>query len=93
MDPRVGKITAYTLTISKEKGERQQNEVKGVKIIPCSQIEELQTEFDFSIASFGYTCVAPDIEIQGNTFNIRTKESFSFTTLRIVFKLCNQKKD
>ena len=63
MDPRVGKITANTLTLSKEKGEKLKHEVKDVKIIPCSEIEELQTEFDLSIASFGYTCVAPDIEI------------------------------
>ena len=62
------------MTKSRKKGEKKKIELKDVEIIPCSQIKELQTDFELSIASFGYTCVAPNIEIWGNAFDARSNE-------------------
>ena len=94
MDPRVGKLRAWIRTQKKEKDQKWEQERKSVEIIPCSQIEELQTDFDLSIASFGYTCVAPSIEIWGNSLDSRSKkESISLSTLIIDFQLCNKNED
>ena len=93
LDPRVGKLVAWVRTWKTENSGIEKRETKDVEIIPCSQIEELRTDFDLSIASFGYSCVAPDIEIWGNSFDSKTKESVSFSVLGIDFKLCNKKWD
>ena len=55
--------------------------MRDLEILPCSEIQQLFTELNVSISDKGYYCVDPKIEIKGNTNDLKTKESFTFSYL------------
>ena len=86
----MGKLKATIVTQTKNEGEKKTTVKQDLEILPCSQIQHLLTELDSSISDKGYYCVAPNIEIKGNTNDLKTKKSFSFSSLEIQFVLCEQ---
>ena len=65
--------------------------MKDLEIVSCANIEEISSDFNLLIASFGYLCVAPDFELFGNLDDSRSKESFSHSLLEIEYRVCDEK--